>query len=57
MQTTSAGRQIPPVPYRLEDDPVQPFGTLKIARRTFPLLIVSIKVPTKTRAPSTATSR
>jgi hypothetical protein len=34
-----------------------PFGTLKIAKRTFPLLIVSIRVPTKTRAPLTATSR
>jgi hypothetical protein len=36
---------------------VQPFGTLKIAKRTLPLLIVSISVPTKTRAPLTATSR
>jgi len=33
-----------------------PFGTLKIAKRTFPLLIVSIKVPTKTLPPFTATS-
>src|SRR5258706_13968497 len=41
----------------LEDNSLHyPFGTLKMAKRTLPLLIVSIKVPTKTLPPLTATS-